>query len=232
MDDLVERYDEQQASVTPFEIKLGSGPPRVLVLGAHADDIEIGCGGTLRLFLRKYPDARCDWVVFSGAGIRRDEALASARRYLGESADSSVRLHGFDDGRFPFFGREIKELFASELADLSPDLVFTHRTADLHQDHRVIAEITWQTFRRNTILEYEIAKYDGDLAPPNVFVPLPAEVVDIKISDLTDCFGSQAEKQWFSEETFRAVMRIRGIECASPSGYAEAFHARKVTLAL
>ena len=205
-----------------------SQAPRLLFIGAHSDDIEIGCGGTVRTLLDRYPTSEILWVVFSGSPERQDEARRSASLYLDDRTNARVVTAGFRDGRFPFDAAEIKEYFASELQGFSPDMVFTHYREDRHQDHRVLSDLTWQTFRNNMVLEYEVAKYDGDLAQPTFYVELSEHAVRRKIADLQECFGSQRSKQWFDEITFRGLMRIRGIECAASSGYAEAFHVRKI----
>lgn len=201
--------------------------PRMLILGAHSDDIEIGCGGTVRMLLDEYPTAPVMWVVFSGNAKREEEARASAALYLGERQDAQVVTGEFRDGRFPFDASEMKEFFANRLQGFQPDIVFTHYRDDRHQDHRIVSELTWQTFRNNLVLEYEIPKYDGDLGQPNMYVELSEHAVRRKIYDLETCFGTQRSKHWFDEVAFRGLMRMRGIECAAGSGYAEAFHARK-----
>lgn len=206
-------------------------PLSALLLGAHSDDIEIGCGGTLLALLGASPATRVRWVVFSGDGERAEEARASADAFLAEAEDATVDLHGFRDGFFPHHGAEIKERF-EELKGFAPDLILTHRGTDRHQDHRVISELTWNTFRNHLVLEYEIPKYDGDLGRPNVFMPLSEELRTRKVDLLLEYFASQRQKSWFTRETFEGIMRIRGIECASPTGYAEGFDARKITLGL
>ncbi len=206
-------------------------PLTVLCLGAHADDIEIGCGGTLLTLLEERPSVSVHWVVMSGAGPRAGEARRSARRVLRGARTAAIRVEAFRDGFLPYEGRAVKEVF-EQLKPIEPDLIFTHFRHDLHQDHRVVCELTWNTFRDHTILEYEIPKYDGDLAHPNVYVPLSNRIRRRKIRLLMSAFPSQASKRWYSPETFDALMRIRGIECAAPEGYAEAFHGRKTVLNL
>jgi LmbE family N-acetylglucosaminyl deacetylase len=141
-----------------------------------------------------------------------------------------VAVFGFRDSHFPYEGGAIKERFEELKARFTPDLVLTHRGDDRHQDHRVISELTWNTYRDHVILEYEIPKYDGDLGQPNVFVPVDDAVRTRKIELLMDAFRTQRDKRWFTASTFESLMRIRGIECASPTGFAEGFHARKLTL--
>ncbi len=205
-------------------------PLRVLALGCHADDIEIGCGGTL-LALRgngRALDVR--WVVFSTQGERRDEARASAEELLAGVDRAEVVLHDFRDGFLPYTGAAVKE--AVEAAkDFAPDLIFTHQRHDLHQDHRLLCELTWNTFRDHLVLEYEIPKYDGDLGVPNVFVPLDAETCRRKVELLMRHFGSQRSKRWFTEDVFLGLLRLRGMESGSASPYAEAFYGRKLVLA-
>jgi LmbE family N-acetylglucosaminyl deacetylase len=205
-------------------------PPAILCLGAHADDIEIGCGGTLLELLERNPGASVTWIVFGAAGDRALEASKSAERFLERAGQKSVVIRDFRDGFFPYVGAEIKELFEDLKAECSPDLVFTHYRNDLHQDHRLISELTWNSFRDHLVLEYEVPKYDGDLGTPNAFAPLAASTCDAKIAGILEAYGSQRDKHWFSDETFRSLLRIRGIESRSPSGYAEAFYGRKLLL--
>ena len=201
----------------------------LLCLGAHADDIEIGCGGTLLKLLRARPDLRVSWVVFTAAGEREREARESAAYVLSDAAERRITIKGFRNGFFPYVAGEIKEFFET-LKFAEPELILTHYRHDLHQDHRVIAELTWNTFRSHLVLEYEIPKYDGDLGAPNVFVDLSEQELEDKIDVLMRFFGTQHDKQWFTAETFKGLSRLRGIECDSPTGYAEAFHCRKLLL--
>ena len=207
-------------------------PIRILCLGAHSDDIEIGCGATLLSLVAAHRAISIKWVVFGATGIRETEARASAGMMLAGAEETSIEVLGFPDAFFPHEGSAIKREFNRLGSEFAPDVVFTHRGDDRHQDHRVISELTWNTFRNHLILEYEIPKYDGDLGQPNVFVPIEDAVRRQKIELLDTCFGSQRAKSWFSAETFDAVMRIRGVECASPTGYAEGFYARKLSLAV
>lgn len=206
------------------------GPLRVLFLGAHSDDIEIGCGGTVLELIRARPDVHIRWVVFSAAGVRATEARASARRFIGNRAKTSVELHEFRDGFFPVQLEAIKEQFEAIARSFQADVVFTHRREDRHQDHRAVSDLAWNTFRRAFILEYEIPKWDGDLGIPNCFVPLSAAVAKKKVRLLMEAFASQRSKGWFDEDTFRGLARLRGMECRAPSGFAEAFSGRKLTL--
>jgi len=203
--------------------------PKILCLGAHSDDIEIGCGGAILRLAQQYPGCSFHWVVFSALGIRATEARRAATLFAGKNIDQAPVLKEFRDGFMPFMGAEVKETF-EELKAASPDIIFTHRRNDAHQDHRLIAELTWNTFRDHLILEYEIPKYDGDLGQPNVFLPLESEVCERKIRYIMNTFESQRSKRWFQPETFRGLMHLRGMECNAPSGYAEAFYARKLVL--
>jgi LmbE family N-acetylglucosaminyl deacetylase len=206
-----------------------AGGPTILCLGSHSDDIEIGCGGTILRLAQQYPNCRFYWVVFSATGIRKTEAQRAAELFAGPSHLQGPFLQSFRDGFMPFEGADIKKLF-EELKAASPDLIFTHQRRDAHQDHRLIAELTWNTFRDHLILEYEIPKYDGDMGQPNVFVTLELEHYQKKIHCILDAFQSQHAKQWFREETFLSLMRLRGMECNAPSGYAEAFYCHKLVL--
>jgi LmbE family N-acetylglucosaminyl deacetylase len=200
----------------------------VLCLGAHSDDIEIGCGGTLLNLLAGGAEVDCHWVVFSADDQREKEARASAAEFSKSARRSEVIIRRFRNGYFPFVGDTIKDTFEEIKQKLSPDLVFTHYRDDRHQDHRVVSELTWNTFRNHVILEYEIPKYDGDLGSPNLFVPLTEAQCREKIRILQASFTSQRDKHWFDENTFRALMRLRGMESCAPSLHAEAFYARKI----
>ena len=201
--------------------------PQILCLGAHSDDIEIGCGGTILRILKTYSNARVTWVVFSGQGSRVDEAQASAESFLAGTREKQIFVKDFRDGFFPYTGADIKEFFES-LKPLEPDIVFTHYRDDRHQDHRVISDLTWNTFRDHLVLEYEIPKYDGDLGTPNFYVHLDRETCQQKVQLLVKHFGTQANKHWFTDETFLAILRLRGIESRAPEQYAEAFYGRKI----
>ena len=202
----------------------------VLCLGCHSDDIEIGCGGTILKLLKDRPDTQIHWVVFSGAGERADEARTSAQRFLGNADHHQIVIEDFRDRYFPAQAEAVKDFVHSISAKVNPDLVFTHRLEDRHQDHRLVAEISWHAFRNHLIFEYEIPKYEGDLGQPNIFVPLDKEFCDSKINFTYESFPTQQDKPWFTRETFNSLLRIRGLECNSPSGYAEAFYCRKMTL--
>ncbi len=211
----------------PLSIGAGASP-RILCLGAHSDDIEIGAAATIRRLAHDYPGGSIAWVVFAAGGDRGREARASAEFCTRGFASADIRMHEFRDGFFPAESVGIKEAFQRLGQELDPDVVFTHNRDDLHQDHRVIAEITWQTFRDHLVLEYEIPKYDGDLGRPNCYVPMTDALREEKQEILERFFASQRSKSWFSRETFDALMRLRGIESRAPSGYAEAFYARKI----
>jgi LmbE family N-acetylglucosaminyl deacetylase len=203
---------------------------RVLCLGAHSDDIEIGAGGTLLKLTEQAPDLEICWVVFSAPGLRTDEARSSADEFLSGVTRKQVKIGSFRESYFPSEWPSIKEWFEEIKATFIPDVVFTHYRDDRHQDHRVLSDLAWNTFRDHLILEYEILKYDGDLGQPNLFVPLPEQLCDRKIDLLMKHFKTQSAKHWFTSDTFEAMHRVRGIECASPTGRAEAFYCRKIVL--
>jgi LmbE family N-acetylglucosaminyl deacetylase len=205
------------------------GAFKILCLGSHSDDIEIGCGGTILRLVAEYPQAEFHWVVFSADGVRGIEARRAAELFASTRLKGSV-FKNFQDGFMPYAGGDIKATFERELKPLSPDVIFTHSRQDAHQDHRLISELTWNTFRDHLILEYEIPKYDGDMGRPNVFMPLPAETSQKKVRYIMDTFESQRVKRWFQEDTFFSLMRLRGMECNAPSGHAEAFYCHKLVL--
>ena len=204
----------------------GSGA-RVLAIGAHSDDIEIGCAGTILRLIEQGAVAEVYWIVLSGEGERADEAHRSAETLLEDAPRTEIVVGDFPDGFFPFEGHQVKEFFERLKVGVSPDLIFTHQRADLHQDHRLCCELTWNTFRDHLILEYEVPKYDGDMGAPNVFVPLGERLVQRKIDHLMSHYSSQLAKRWFREDLFASLLRLRGMECNSPTSYAEAFYCRK-----
>ena len=206
------------------------GHLRMLCLGAHADDIEIGCGGTIFQLLHTRPETEVDWVVFTSRADREREARRAAEAFLENAGAWRVTVHDFEDGFLPYQGNAMKRCFEELKSKCDPDLILTHCEHDRHQDHRLVNELTWNTFRDHAILEYEVPKFDGDLGNPSVFVPLTAETLERKIAILLECYQTQLNKHWFDAETFRALCRIRGVECRAPSGYAEAFYARKLVL--
>ena len=210
--------------VHPTERPLG-----ILCLGAHSDDIEIGCGGTILWLAEKFPGSLFHWVVFSTLGPRREEALKAAELFTA-GCDKEVVLKDYRDGFLPYSGGEVKDLFEQMKGRVDPDLIFTPWRGDAHQDHRLLAELAWNTFRDHLILEYEIPKYDGDLGQPGLFVPLRPGVSQKKVRCIVDVFQSQHTKRWFHQDTFLSLMRLRGMECNAPSGYAEAFYCHKLVL--
>lgn len=209
----------------PLGLGHGAAVHRILCLGAHSDDIEIGCGGTILRLLEWYPDVYVRWVVLSGNARRADEARCGASLFLGGSSQSEVVTKEFRDGFFPY-SPELKEFFETLKMEPTWDVIFTHQREDRHQDHRVVSDLTWNTFRNHLVLEYEIPKYDGGLGSPNVFVTLDESTRDRKIEYLMQAFGSQRDKRWFSGSTFASLMRLRGVECGNE--YAEGFYARKL----
>jgi LmbE family N-acetylglucosaminyl deacetylase len=211
-----------------FSLEAAAGSVgRVLVIGSHADDIEIGCGATLLALTQARPGLHVTWVVLAAPGERAAEARAAAGAFLRQAGSSDVRVHEFRDGFLPYVGGQVKDVF-EELKGVEPDLILTHTRDDLHQDHRLVCELTWNTWRDHLILEYEIPKYDGDLGAPNVFVPLEEVLVDEKLRLLHQHYPSQRGKHWFDDELFRGLMRLRGMESATR--YAEAFTCRKLSL--
>lgn len=215
----------------PVHFDAARAPQNILLLGAHCDDIEIGCAGTLRQLVEKYPTSRFIWVTLSSNPERAAETKSAATCLLKGAQEAVVRVEGFRGSYFPYVGEALKDYFEG-LKQFSPDLIFTHYRHDLHQDHRVINELTWNTFRDHTILEYEVPKFDGDIGVPNVFVPLTRAQMKDKCSTLLECFPSQAVRPWFIGETFEAIARLRGIECNAPEGYAEGFFGRKLRIAI
>lgn len=209
--------------------KQATGGLTVLCLGAHCDDIEIGCGGSLLHLKAAFPRLKFHWVVFSAAGLRGEEATKAAELFTA-GCDKEIVLKDFRDGFLPYSGGKVKDFFEEMKGHVNPDLIFTHWHGDAHQDHRLLSELTWNTFRNHLILEYEIPKYDGDMGRPNLFVSLESPLCENKVDYLFEAFDSQRTKQWFDRQTFLGLMRIRGMESNSPSGYAEAFHARKVVI--
>jgi LmbE family N-acetylglucosaminyl deacetylase len=205
-------------------------PLRILCLGAHCDDIEIGCGGAVLRLLEERPGSTVRWVALSSNPEREREARASATGFLAGAGQSEIVIKEFRDGYLPFHGVEVKDFFESIKKDARPDLILTHHRHDRHQDHRMIAELTWNTWRDHLIAEYEIPKYEGDLGMPNLFVPLSEATARRKIDLILRSFPSQAGRSWFRAETFEAVLRLRGIECNAREGFAEAFHVPKLVV--
>jgi LmbE family N-acetylglucosaminyl deacetylase len=214
-----------------FPLGRADGSPlQILCLGAHSDDLEIGCGGTLQTLIQAHPNLSVHWIVFSASAQRAVEAQTSATRFLAGAARTEIIVKSFRDGFFPYLGYDIKLFFEELKPTCSPDLIFTHYRDDRHQDHRLISDLTWNTYRNHLILEYEIPKYDGDLASPNFFVPLDEPTCRNKVRWIIEGFQTQRNRHWFTEETFNALMRLRGMESGAPSGYAEGFYCRKAVL--
>jgi LmbE family N-acetylglucosaminyl deacetylase len=205
----------------------GDSAFKILCLGAHGDDIEIGCGGTILRLVEENPAAEVHWVVLGAAGPRKKEAIESANQFLAGAQKKEIVTREFRDGYFPYVATEIKDFFEDLKKRCAPDIIFTHHGRDLHQDHRLVSELTWNTFRNHLILEYEIVKYDGDLGAPNFFVQLTEPLVRRKIRTILECFKSQSAKAWFTEDAFSSILRLRGVESNAPSRYAEAFYCRK-----
>jgi LmbE family N-acetylglucosaminyl deacetylase len=202
----------------------------LLCIGAHSDDIEIGAGGAILSLIGRGIRLDVTWCVVSARGKREDEARASAAEFLAGAEAAAIELGGFDDSYFPAQAREIKEWVAAMRSRPAPDIVFTHRRDDAHQDHRTVNQITWNLYRDHLILEYEIPKWDGDLGQPNTYVPLSRDGLARKVQLLSRHFGSQRSKDWFDAETFTGLARLRGMECRAPEGFAEAFTSRKACL--
>jgi LmbE family N-acetylglucosaminyl deacetylase len=212
-----------------FDRAFGRGGT-LLALGAHSDDIEIGCGGTILTLLKRHPRLRVWWVVLGASGRRAVEAEASARDFLRGAGARRIIVKGFRDGFLPHTGVEVKEFFEELKREVSPDLILTHQLQDRHQDHSFTCDLTWNTFRNHLILEYEVPKYDGDMGAPNMFVQLDKRTAEKKVALLMKHFGTQRSKHWFDRETFLGLMRVRGVEAGGPDRYAEAFYSRKVVL--
>ena len=204
---------------------------KILCLGAHSDDIEIGCGGTVLRFLEEFPGSQVHWVVF-GAGNpgRASEATRSARAFLHKAGKRTIIVKGFRDGYLPYTGGEVKDFFEQLKGEVTPDLILTHYRKDLHQDHRLVCDLTWNTWRDHLIWEYEIPKYDGDLGTPNIYVSLNKEICRRKIAYAKRYFATQRPKHWFTQDVFEAILRLRGIEAAGPHPFAEAFYGRKILI--
>ena len=200
----------------------------LLCLGAHGDDIEIGCGGTILRMIEEFSSVSIVWVVFSSLGERAKETVKSAKLFLAGAKQKEIIIKEFRDGFFPYAATEIKEYFELLKQKFSPDLILTHYRNDLHQDHRLISELTWNTFRDHLILEYEIIKYDGDLDATTFFVHLKESVCRKKIDYIMQCFYSQRRKNWFTEDVFYSILRIRGLESKAPERYAEGYYCRKL----
>lgn len=210
-----------------LNLSFSNAPKTILLLGAHCDDIEIGCGATVLQLVEKFPDAHFKWIVFSSSPARAQEAAKSANQFLANAHSKDVLIHDFRNAYFPYIGAQLKDYFELLKGQLHPDLILTHHLDDRHQDHRTLAELTWNTFRDHLILEYEIPKYDGGLDSPNLFIKVTQAHAKEKTATIMDCFLTEATKSWFTSETFYAILRLRGIECNSPTGLAEAYYCRK-----
>jgi LmbE family N-acetylglucosaminyl deacetylase len=200
----------------------------VLFIGAHCDDIEIGCGGTMLALQQQHPDCRIHWLVLTSVPERRRETLAAADKLVQPACAGVLKIGDLRDGHLPAHFTETKACFEEMKRDVDPDLIFTHHGGDRHQDHQLVSQVTWQTFRDNMVWEYEIPKYDGDLVTPNMYVALPADIAARKVDTIMASFASQASKSWFKADNLNALMRLRGLECRADSGFAEAFHCRKM----
>ena len=207
-----------------------NGVKRVLCLGAHSDDIEIGCGGTVLRMIEQSKNIEFYWLVLSSNPKRAKEAERSANSFLRGARRKTIVVKSFRDGFLPYIGAPVKEIFEEIKKIFFPDVIFTHFRQDLHQDHRMVCELTWNTFRNHFILEYEVPKYDADLCSPNFFVPLSNGQARKKVNGRIRYFGTQRNKQWFSENLFYSLMRLRSIEIAAPTKHAEAFHCRKALM--
>jgi LmbE family N-acetylglucosaminyl deacetylase len=205
-------------------------PLSILCLGAHCDDIEIGCGGTVLRLLAERPGSTVHWAAMSSNPEREREARAAATELLAGAARSEIVINTFRDGYVGYEPAAAKDFFEATKKTVKPDVIFTHHRHDRHQDHRLVAELTWNTWRNHLVLEYEIPKYEGDLGHPSLYVPLSAATARRKIDVILRSFPSQAGRSWFRAETFEAILRLRGIECNAPEGFAEAFHATKWTI--
>ena len=209
----------------PFKLK-NKAPINILCLGAHCDDIEIGAGGTLLKIFQEYEIGKVSWVVFASDEIRKQEATNSAEQFLADISNKKISINSYRDGFLPYQALKIKENFEDIKKEILPDLIFTHYRNDRHQDHRLISDLTWNTWRNQQIFEYEIPKYDGDMGIPNFYVALDESFVDKRNDILLETFASQQSKHWFDDETFKALLRLRGMESATR--FAEAFYARKI----
>ena len=213
------------------EFHLGSAQRplrRILCLGSHCDDIEIGCGGLILRLLEEDPNREIHWKVFSSTPARKREALRAAQLFLERAKSKTIVVGNYRDSFFPSLHARIKGDFEKLKKDFDPELILTHYRHDLHQDHRVICQLTWNTFRKHLILEYEIPKYDGDLGTQNFFVALDRATCERKAKNIYDAFVSQQAKPWFTADTFLSLQRLRGIEANAAGGFAEGFHCRKL----
>jgi LmbE family N-acetylglucosaminyl deacetylase len=216
--------------VLPLNLATRPGGLNLLAIGAHSDDIEIGCGGTILRLASDGHLASVRWIVLSANGEREAEARAGAQAFLAGIQRVEILVADFRDGFFPYVGGAVKDFFEAQRDSFVPDVILSHRREDLHQDHRLVGELTWNTYRNSLILEYEIPKYDGDAGSPNFYVELPAQTCERKIDLLTETFRTQASRQWFDPDAFRALLRLRGMECNSSTRFAEGFTCRKAVI--
>jgi LmbE family N-acetylglucosaminyl deacetylase len=214
----------------PLALGKPGAPLKLLCLGAHCDDIEIGCGGTLLRLLSERPGSEVRWVVFASRPERERETRASAADFLASASRADVTVKQFRESYFPWEGASIKDEFERLKREETPDVIFTHHRRDEHQDHSAVAQLTWNTFRNHLVAEYEIPKYEGDLGTPNLFVPLSAATAQRKVELILRHYRTQAGRTWFRAGTFQAVLNLRGVECNAPEGLAEAFHCRKIVV--
>lgn len=203
---------------------------QVLCLGAHCDDVEIGCGATLVDLCQRYPGITIHAIVFCSDDQREAETRRCMSQLLGDTVNVMLNFANFRDGYLPYMAADVKDFLVATSRGIKPDLVFTHSRQDLHQDHKLVGEITYQVFRDNLIFEMEIPKYDGDIGQRNIYYPVSEKAVDQKNRSLMESYVSQRGKDWFREETFMSLMRLRGIECRSATGLAEAFQVFKLVL--
>jgi len=202
----------------------------ILCLGAHCDDIEIGCGGSILMLLQQYKINKLSWVVFCSNEERKKEAETSAGKFLDGVENVNIKILSYRDGFLPDAWRKVKEEFELIKREVNPDLTFTHRLEDRHQDHRIVSDLTWNTFRNHMMLEYEIPKYDGDLTTPNLYVEVDRVTANQKNRIILESFQSQQNKHWLDDELLNGLMRVRGVESVSETGFAEGFHVRKMVL--
>jgi len=201
---------------------------RLVCIGAHPDDIEIGAGGTVLRLAAENRLLSVRWAVMSGTEPRANEARAAADRFLANVEDRRVSVDGFRDGRFPGAWEAVKDRLEAIAGEGPADLILVHRRDDWHQDHRLLGELAWTVFRDHLLLEYEVPKWDGDLATPNVYFEVPAWAIERKAQLIVESFPSQARHDWFAPETFTSLARIRGIEAHAVDHFAEGFHGRKL----
>lgn len=229
---LLGKYGRKTALVSETEMLNlnlgGSRPLKILCLGAHCDDIEIGCGGTVLSLLEGEREVDCTWVTFCSNKAREEEARKSAEVFLAAAVHKMIMIHDFRDGYLPYLGDKVKDTFEKLKKAVDPDVIFTHYGNDKHQDHRLVSELTLNTYRNHLILEYEIPKYDGDLGTPNAFFEIAEKLCNLKIDTILNIYDSQKQKNWFTEDLFWSLLRIRGMEINSESKYAEAFYSRKL----